>query len=291
MCILAIASILHSNAPNQRRSRRVLSKFHQPAISVRFARKIRTSKEAPLNQDLLEAVIANPPQPHRGDTEVTDEDPLKGSSLRGHMRAAVELNAPGCYGIDGKLARVLYQMLPEGARTLETGSGLSTVIFALRKAYHTAVTPNTGEAAALKAYANAHQISLERVDFVLEPSETYLPRCTLQDLDLVLIDGKHSVPWPFIDWFYTAERLKVGGVCVIDDIHLESVRMLVHFLSEEPRWAFIWALRQRTIAFQKLSGTIHNVAWHQQPFVSRRLGRKARILNALGIKWRPKPKS
>lgn len=241
-----------------------------------------------MNEDLLEKVIAEPPQAHQGETEVCDVTAIEGSSLTGSMREAVAKNLTGCYGIDSRVARILYQIVPEGARTLETGAGLSTIVFAIRKAYHTAVTPNAGEVDVIKAYAHANRINIEHVDFVIEPSESYLPRCTLQDLDLVLIDGKHSVPWPFIDWFYTAEKLKVGGVCVIDDIHLESVRMLVKFLSEEPRWAFSWTLPQRTIAFQKLSATIHNVAWHQQPYISKRYGRKARILNALGIKWRPK---
>jgi hypothetical protein len=98
-----------------------------------------------------------------------------------------------------------------------------------------------------------NQIGIERLDFVLEPSETYLPRCTLLGLDVVLIDGKHAVPWSFIGWFYTAEKLKVGGLCIIDDIHLESVLTLVRFLREDPRWEFVWELPRRTIAFRKLS--------------------------------------
>ena len=62
------------------------------------------------------------------------------------------------------------------------------------------------------------------------------------------------MPWPFIDWFYTADKLKVGGLCVIDDIHLESVLDLVKFLKEEPRWEFVWELPRRTIAFRKTFG-------------------------------------
>ena len=248
-----------------------------------------------MNENLLESIIANPPKVHQGDTEIGNEKALTGlslagSSLKGCMRQVIERNLVVCHGIDSQVARFLYRAVTEDARTLETGSGLSTVIFAMRKAYHTVVTPSPREAAVIREYAREKQIDMGRVEFVLEPSETFLPRCTLQDLDLVLIDGKHSVPWPFIDWFYTADRLKVGGMCVIDDIHLESVLTLVKFLREEPRWEFVWELPRRTTAFRKLTATIHNVAWHQQPYISRRCGRKARILNALGIKWRPKPK-
>lgn len=243
-----------------------------------------------MGQDLLEEVIADPPKAHQGDAEVAGKQALVDSSLIGYMREILEKNLVVCHGIDPEVARFLYQAIAEGGRTLETGSGLSTVIFAMRQAHHTVVTPSPGEAAAIREYAREKQIAMDRVEFVLQPSETYLPRCTLQDLDVVFIDGKHSVPWPFIDWFYTAEKLKVGGVCVIDDIHLESVLDLVTFLKEEPRWEVVWELPRRTIAFRKLSATIHDVAWHQQPYISRRYGRKAKILNAMGIKWRPKPK-
>jgi hypothetical protein len=243
-----------------------------------------------MGQDLLEEVIANPPKAHQGDAEVGRDKALEGSSLTGYMRELVEKNLVVCHGIDPEVARFLHRAVAEGARTLETGSGLSTVVFAMRKAFHTVVTPSAQEAAVIQEFGREKHIAMDRVEFVVEPSETYLPRCTLRDLDLVFIDGKHSVPWPFIDWFYTADKLKAGGVCVIDDIHLESVLDLVKFLKEEPRWEFVWELPGRTIAFRKLAANVHDVAWHQQPYITRRYGRKARILNALGIKWRPKPK-
>ena len=119
-----------------------------------------------MNQDLLETVIANPPQAHKGDTEVSNEKVFRGSSLTGSLRETVEKNLAACYGIDSKVARFLHRAVTEGERTLETGSGLSTIIFAIRKAYHTVVTPNKGEAAAIKEYARANHIGIERVDFV-----------------------------------------------------------------------------------------------------------------------------
>jgi hypothetical protein len=107
-----------------------------------------------VNENLLEAVIANPPKVHQGDAEVGNEKALTGSSLTGYIREAVAKNRVVCHGIDSEVARFLHRVVAEGARTLETGCGLSTIIFAMRKAHHTVVTPSMREAAVIREGAN-----------------------------------------------------------------------------------------------------------------------------------------
>ena len=46
------------------------------------------------------------------------------------------------------------------------------------------------------------------------------PTLELDALDLVLIDGSHSFPQVFIDWYYTQSALKVGGALLVDDVHI-----------------------------------------------------------------------
>jgi hypothetical protein len=47
----------------------------------------------------------------------------------------------------------------------------------------------------------------------------------LDPLDLVLVDGSHSFPQVFfIDWFYTAGALKIGGHLLVDDVHVWTGR-------------------------------------------------------------------
>lgn len=233
---------------------------------------------------LLEKILTESPQFHRGETETRRTIAKQETSLNGWSFENISNNRPACYGIAPEVAHFLYDSVSEQSQTLETGSGISTLAFALRGSRHIAVTPSADEVANIRSYAVANQIPLDRVEFVVEPSDRYLPQCQVADLDLVLIDGKHAFPWPILDWFFTADKLKAGGLVVLDDLQMSSVSMLGDFLSEDPRWQVDRRFGRRTLVMKKISGPIHDVSWHMQPYITRRYGRKARLLNALGLK-------
>jgi methyltransferase family protein len=236
-----------------------------------------------MSRALLEKILADSPAFHRGDTETAQTFSEQHSSLRGAIAQNIVNKVPACYGVDPELARFLFDSVSEQSKTLETGSGISTLAFALRQARHIAITPSAEEVANIRSYAAANQISLDRVEFVIEPSDRYLPRCEASDLDLVLIDGKHAFPWPIIDWFFTADKLKQNGIVVLDDLQMSSVSMLGDFLREDPRWHLERTLGRRTLILRKISPSVHDVSWHMQPYITRRYGRKAKLLNALGL--------
>lgn len=242
-----------------------------------------------MNSALLEKILVESPGFHCGDTETTQGFSEQHTSLRGAIVQNILNRVPACYGIDPAVARFLFESISDKCKTLETGSGISTLAFALRGAKHIAITPSTDEATNIGKYAAANGISLETVEFVIEPSEQYLPRCQAAELDLVLIDGKHAFPWPILDWFFTADKLKQDGLMVLDDLQMSSVSMLGDFLREDPRWEVARKFGRRTLVMRKkVSGSVNDVAWHMQPYITRRYGRKARLLNALGIHRGPK---
>jgi hypothetical protein len=153
--------------------------------------------------------------------------------------------------------------------TLETGSGISTLVFALGGVQHTAVSPDPEEHAELRAYAGSVGVDLTRVNLVPEPSDRYLPACGLNGLDVVFLDGKHAFPWPIIDWFYTADRLKLGGLMILDDTQLRPVRVLEDFLiADVDRWRFEGKPGGRTSIFRKLAHPVHDTTWKMHPWTS-----------------------
>jgi len=157
-----------------------------------------------------------------------------------------------------------------GQRTLETGSGLSTITFALRGAEHTCVTPDASEADRIRAYCADRGIDASRLTFHHEMSERVLPGLELGSLDVVLIDGSHSFPQVFIDWFYTQRALKVGGTLIVDDVHIWTGRVLRDFLRAEPEWKLVERWAGRTVAFHKVAEYDDGKDWSAQPYVWRR---------------------
>jgi hypothetical protein len=162
--------------------------------------------------------------------------------------------------------------LAPGSRTLETGSGYSTILLAMKGAQHTCVVPNQPEIDRILAYCEQRSIDSSGLTFCVKPSERVLPTLDTGRLDLVLIDGSHSFPQVFIDWFYTAEALNVGGHLLVDDVHVWTGRVLRDFLAAEPEWTVVDELGGRTAIFRKIGEVDPDRLWSDQRYVLKKTG-------------------
>jgi Methyltransferase domain len=158
----------------------------------------------------------------------------------------------------------------EGSRTLEVGAGVSTVLFALKGCTHVSIVPAEVETVRIKAFCRAYGIPIDRLTFKIDRSDHCLPQLELADLDLVLIDGAHGFPIPFLDWHYTAERLKVGGLLIIDDTQLWTGHILKMFLMDEPEWELVVDYVPRSVVFRKVREGGCGKNESAQPYVMRR---------------------
>jgi Methyltransferase domain len=146
--------------------------------------------------------------------------------------------------------------------TLETGSGASTILFAARGASHTAISPVADEHARIVGYCEQRGISTERLRFIAASSHAALLHdWEPQPLDLVLIDGAHSFPFPILDWLYTAEHLRVGGRVLIDDAYQPAVNVLVRYLRASDAWHLEVVPGHRTPCFRKVSEEAVSFDW------------------------------
>jgi hypothetical protein len=194
------------------------------------------------------------------------------ASFHGWWDEKVVLN----WQLDEAVLRFLWDRVGEGAQTLETGCGYSTVAFALAGARHTAVSPFAVEHERIQAWCEDRDVPTDHMVFVAEPSQDALPRLEPTPLDLVLIDGDHAFPLPFVDWFYTAHRLKIGGLCVVDDTQIPTGGILHRFLAAETgRWRLVEQFTTTSV-FEKLSDPVLDPSgWIAQPFCQRHVPLKA----------------
>ena len=199
-------------------------------------------------------------------------------------RVHEELHAPPDVGV-WLTERECYEFIADrvtpGARTLETGLGVSTALFLALGADHTCVVPSQTQVDVLRRYCDNHGIASNRLRVELGRSEDVLPRLRIDALDLYLIDGSHGFPTPMVDWFYGARLLRRGGVVVLDDRQLPAVAAVVEFLDADPRWRGL-AHTDKWAAFERLSEGVLAEDWYDQPFYSGSLGLRAALARA----WR-----
>jgi hypothetical protein len=200
----------------------------------------------------LDDILSDPPLVHRGGTCV--------------------------WGLSEDVLRYIDDVIKPGAKTLETGAGISTILFAVRSSEHTCIVPSKQEVDMIRAYCLRKNISLDYVHFITDYSQNVLPTLVRKDLDIVLIDGGHGYPIPTIDWFYTAPMLKNGGVVIIDDVQLWTGLELKRFLADEDAWKFVRDFARST-AYAKAKQEYAR-EWTFQPYIVRK-SRLPRMLNQL----------
>jgi predicted O-methyltransferase YrrM len=205
---------------------------------------------------------------HGGSIRMTSLDQLLSDELGVHTELAG--GAEMTYGLHGDVLRWLDHALQAGWHTLETGCGLSTVVFANKGAIHTCISPFGSERERVAAWCDKHSISIDQVTFIVDYSEQVLPGLDVGTLDLVLIDGSHAFPHVFIDWFYAARSLKVGGLVIVDDLQIWTGMTLRDFLAGEPGWELAHEWVGRTAAFRKVAEIDPSRGWRQQPYVAER---------------------
>ncbi len=161
------------------------------------------------------------------------------------------------WSTDDRCYEFMARQVEPGCRTLETGVGISTALFAAWGCQHLAIVPYAHEAKSIQEYCSEIGIDTSSLSFDLRASEVALPDLVASQpaaLDLMFIDGAHSFPLPIIDWFYGAGLLRKGGVAIFDDVQLPAVGSLLDsYVDCDDRWQLIDATSSKWRAYRRLS--------------------------------------
>ena len=118
--------------------------------------------------------------------------------------------------------------------SMETGCGRSTLIFSQLSDRHIVFSLDIGESQS--RVKQSPLLRHEHVEFVDEPSQLNVPAYKFPRLQLAMLDGPHAYPFPELEYFYVYPHIDPGGILVIDDISIPSIRRMFEFLREDPMW-------------------------------------------------------
>jgi hypothetical protein len=171
-------------------------------------------------------------------------------------------------GLPDQTFLYLDKILKPSMRTLETGMGISTALFAMKGTTHVCINPEDSEKQRLIAYCARNGLSVDKMEFVLKTSDlAVFDQACSGEFDVLLIDGGHGFPTPMIDFHYYASKLKVGGILLLDDTQLWSVRILEEFLKGSEDWEYDATLPAKTGVFKRLTNEPVSKEWCFQPYV------------------------
>jgi precorrin-6B methylase 2 len=163
----------------------------------------------------------------------------------------------------------LEERVQPGMRTLETGAGATTIVFAAGGSQHQAITPAADEVERIRQECARLRVNLELVDFVLGLSEEVLPNLAPPPLDIVLVGGADGFPYPILDWWYLAPHLRVGGHLLVDAAYNPAAAALVDHLRADSAWRFDSVLGYRTVLVEKVGTTRPRPLFAGDPAIGR----------------------
>lgn len=163
-------------------------------------------------------------------------------------------------GIAGEIASTLGAYLLDefgsgNFRSIETGAGLSTLIFlAGNPLWHFSVTPDGALKALLESEVETRKLPSSNWHHEINYSEYVIPPLALDGehkVDIAMIDGGHGWPTVFVDFCYLNMMLRQGGIMIVDDILAFPCSQLYMLLKHQPGWELEKTIWSKTAFFRK----------------------------------------
>jgi hypothetical protein len=128
--------------------------------------------------------------------------------------------------------------------SVETGCGKSTLLFSHLSLHHIVFAVDPYGKGALATTRGSALLNKAAVEFVEGPTQRTIPHYRFgHPLDVIFIDGPHAYPFPEIEYYFTYPLLRAGGLLIIDDIQLPTIRHLFNFLKADAMFSLIEVVR------------------------------------------------
>lgn len=155
--------------------------------------------------------------------------------------------------------------------TVETGAGKSTLLLSHLSPQHWVFALDHGDS--LSTTLACPLLRRDVVRVVEGPTQLTLRDAALPpQLQLALIDGPHGYPFPELEYYALYPKIAPGGVLIVDDIHIPTVRRLYEFVAEDTMWRPLEIVRSTAFLERTDAPTFDPLAdgWWLQRFNERR---------------------
>ncbi len=155
--------------------------------------------------------------------------------------------------------------------SVETGAGKSTLLLSHLSEQHTVFALDAGQS--LTRAADSFLLRKDHVRFIDGPSQlTLMSHEFTEPLQLVFIDGPHGFPFPNMEYWKLYPHLEPGGLLVLDDIHIPTIRQLFDFLREDAMFRLLETVGKTAFFERTTAQTFSPVedGWWLQNYNTRR---------------------
>ena len=119
------------------------------------------------------------------------------------------------------------------AHSMETGSGVSTLVFSHISGSHKVFAVDRGNDSITKV-KECRLFNAETVEFIEGPTQVTLPGYQFEHkLQVALIDGPHGYPFPDLEYYYIYPNLERHALLIVDDIQIPTIRNMFEFIKAD----------------------------------------------------------
>ena len=172
--------------------------------------------------------------------------------------------------------------------TAETGSGKTTLLFSHLSPKHLIFALDNWSS--VSVVKNSNLVKLENITFIEGPTQKTLPLYKFTEkFDIVLLDGAHGYPFPDFSYFHFYPHIVTGGLLLIDDIEIPTIKRMFQILKADDMWDLLEVVDGLAI-FKRTSAPLidpYSDSWWLQGYnksLDRKFKRRAKIK-----KFLPKP--
>jgi hypothetical protein len=144
----------------------------------------------------------------------------------------------GCLEMPNLEALARHAGIRRVRHSVETGAGKSTLLLSHLSEHHVVFAIDAGES--LSKAADSSLLKKENVEFIDGPSQhTLMGYNFTKPIQLAFIDGPHGFPFPEMEYWKVYPHIEPGGLLVVDDIHIPTIRHLFDFLREDSMFTLL----------------------------------------------------